>query len=213
MPVAQPDAPPLLGDDVLARRSALPLKPAAVELEAGRVSLRPLDLAADCDALYAASCGAPFGGKAAFDAEEMIWRWMNSGPFADTAALRAWLAGQDAAPDGRPFAVRADGVLVGVANLIANQPAHLKIELGSIWYAPAVQGRGVSRAVTRMLLAHCFALGYRRVEWKCDALNVRSRSAALSYGFVFEGVQQAHYIVKGRNRDTAWFRLLAAEWS
>jgi RimJ/RimL family protein N-acetyltransferase len=209
----QPDAPAPLPDDVLARRARLPVKPAAVELTGAQVSLRPLDLDADCDALHAASCGAAFAGRPAYDAEAMIWRWMSGGPFAEAGALRAWLAVQNAAGDGRPFAVRASGMLVGVANVMANQPAHLKIELGAIWYAPVAQGTGVSAEVTRLLLAHCFGLGYRRVEWKCDALNVRSRRAALAYGFVFEGVQDAHYIVKGRNRDTAWFRMLDADYA
>ncbi len=63
-----------------------------------------------------------------------------------------------------------------------------------------------------MMLRHAFALGYRRVEWKCDALNERSRRAALRLGFTFEGIQDAHWIIKGRNRDTAWFRLLDREW-
>ena len=63
-----------------------------------------------------------------------------------------------------------------------------------------------------LLLAHVFGLGYRRAEWKCDARNVRSRRAAARLGFRFEGIQDAHYIVKGRNRDTAWFRMLDAEW-
>ena len=62
------------------------------------------------------------------------------------------------------------------------------------------------------MLGHAFALGYRRVEWKCDSLNARSRAAALRMGFRFEGIQEAHYIIKGRNRDTAWFRMLDHEW-
>ena len=70
----------------------------------------------------------------------------------------------------------------------------------------------MSAAATHLMLEHAFGLGYRRVEWKCDALNERSRRAALRMGFRFEGVQDAHYIIKGRNRDTAWFRLLDHEW-
>ena len=108
---------------------------------------------------------------------------------------------------------RATGAPIGVANLIANQPSHLKIELGSIWYGPIAQRTGASREATQLLLAHVFGLGYRRAEWKCDALNEPSRRAALSYGFTFEGIQDAHYIIKGRNRDTAWYRMLDHEWS
>jgi RimJ/RimL family protein N-acetyltransferase len=197
--------PPPLPAEVLARRDRLPVKPAAVVLTGATVQLRPLDLDGDIGALHAISSGP--------DCEERVWRWMSGGPFADAAALRAWLAVQDAAPDGRPFTVVAAGAPVGVANLIANQPQHLKIELGTIWYGPAAQRTGVSREATRLLLAHVFGLGYRRAEWKCDALNEPSRRAALSYGFRFEGIQDAHYIIKGRNRDTAWFRMLADEFT
>jgi RimJ/RimL family protein N-acetyltransferase len=190
--------------DVLARRARLPRKPAAVTLTGDLVELRPLDLGADVDELHASSSGP--------DCDQRVWRFMSGGPFADAAALRAWLAAQDAAEDGRPFTVWMRGARAGVANLMANQPQHLKIELGSIWYAPHAQRTGASREATALLLAHVFGLGYRRAEWKCDARNEASRRAALSYGFSFEGIQDAHYIVKDRNRDTAWYRMLDHEW-
>lgn len=202
--------------EVLARRERLPVKPAPITLTGKLVELRPLDLDADGDALHAVSSGAPFRleGRSvdAYDPEDQIWRWMSGGPFADAAALCGWLAHQVAAPDGLPFTVRVAGTPVGVANFLANQPQHLKVELGSIWYGPIAQGTAVSAEVTYLLLGHAFALGYRRVEWKCDAQNQRSRRAALTYGFAFEGVQDAHYIVKRRNRDTAWYRMLDTEW-
>jgi len=141
-----------------------------------------------------------------------VWRYMSGGPFADWLALRNWLSPQVASGDGMPLTVRLDGSPVGVACFIANYPEHLKIELGSIWYGPIAQGTGASAEATYLMLEHAFALGYRRVEWKCDAKNQRSRRAAVAYGFAFEGVQDAHYIIKGRNRDTAWFRMLDAEW-
>ena len=180
------------------------------------VELSPLVLDRDVDALFAVSSGAAcqIAGKscAAYDADAMIWRWMSGGPFASVEALRAWLAPQVAATDGLAMTVRVAGAPIGVANFLANQPAHLKVELGSIWYGPVAQGSGVSAETTHLMLGHAFALGYRRVEWKCDTQNQRSRRAALAYGFTFEGIQDAHYIVKRRNRDTAWFRLLDAEW-
>jgi len=196
--------------EVLARRDRLPLKPAAVVLRGARVMLEPLDLDRDVEALHAISNGS---GDPPYDADERIWRYMSGGPFPDAAGLRAWLATQVNAKDGLPFLVRAEGHPVGVANLIANQPQHLKIELGSIWYGPVAQRTGVSREATELLLAHVFGLGYLRAEWKCDANNEPSRRAALSYGFQFEGIQDAHYIIKGRRRDTAWFRMLAQEWT
>jgi RimJ/RimL family protein N-acetyltransferase len=202
--------------DVLARRAQLPTKPAPVAVAGSVAALRPLDLDADCDALHAASSGAAFrlGARAvdAYDPDDKIWRWMSGGPFADAAALRRWLAAQVEAPDGLPLTVSVDGAPVGVANFLANQPQHLKIELGSIWYGPIAQGTAVSAETTYLMLEHAFGLGYRRVEWKCDARNQRSRRAALAYGFTFEGIQDAHYIVKRQNRDTAWFRMLDREW-
>lgn len=207
-----------LPDEVLARRERLPKKPAPVVLAGERVELRPLDLARDLDGLYAVSCGDPvaIGDRrvGAYDPEALIWRWMKGGPFRDAAGLRAYLAAQVDAPDMLPLCVhdRATGAPLGVAAFMANVPGDLKIELGSIWYGPIAQGTGAAREATRLMCAHAFALGYRRVEWKCDANNTRSRRAALSYGFTFEGIQEAHMIVKGRSRDTAWFRILDHEW-
>jgi RimJ/RimL family protein N-acetyltransferase len=209
---------PALPASVLARREVLPRKPSPVELAGARVILRPLDLARDGEALHAVSCGRAIeiGGRAAreYDPDAAIWRYMSAGPFADAAALAAWLDEQVDAPDGLPLCVldAATTHPVGVASFIANQPEHLKIELGSIWYSPVAQGSGANTEATYLMLAHAFGLGYRRLEWKCDALNERSRRAALRMGFRFEGIQDAHYIVKGRNRDTAWFRILDAEW-
>lgn len=202
--------------DVLARCSQLPLKPAPVTLTGRLVELRPLDLDADVDALHAVSSGAPFrlGARAVetYDPDDRVWRWMSGGPFDSAGSLRTWLALQHHAIDALPLTVTVAGTPVGVASFLANAPHHLKIELGNIWYGPIAQGTGVSAEVTHLMLDHAFALGYRRVEWKCDARNQRSRRAAVAYGFAFEGVQDAHYIVKRRNRDTAWFRMLDAEW-
>jgi len=203
---------------VLARRERLPVKPAPVVLTGARVVLRPLDVDDHVEALFAVSCGAPVGvGERrvdAYDADERIWRWMKSGPHANVAALRAYLAGQVAAADMLPMVVidRPSAHPVGVAAFMSNAPGDLRIELGSIWYGPIAQGTGASREATMLMLEHVFGLGYRRVEWKCDSLNERSRNAAISYGFTFEGIQRSHYIVKGKNRDTAWYRMLDHEW-
>ena len=206
----------LLPEEVLARRAQLPTKPAPVVLTGSLVELRPLDLDTEVAALHAVSSGAPsrLGARAieGYDPEARVWRWMFDGPFVDAAALRRWLAPQVNAADGLPLAVWMRGAVVGVACFVANQPAHLKIELGSIWYGPIAQGTGAAAEATYLMLAHAFALGYRRVEWKCDTRNEPSRRAALAYGFSFEGVQEAHYIVKGGSRDTAWFRMLDHEW-
>lgn len=207
-----------LGDEVLRRRGELPLKPAPVTLTGAIVQLRPLDLARDVATLFAISNGQParLGERAVegYDADALIWRFMGGGPFADADGLAAWLRTQVEAPNVLPLAVveHAGGQPIGVANFMSNEPAHLKIELGSIWYSPLAQRTGANTEATYLMLRHAFGLGYRRVEWKCDALNERSRRAALRMGFKFEGIQEAHYIVKGRNRDTAWFRMLDREW-
>ncbi len=203
--------------DVLALRDRLPVKPEAVTLTGRIVVLRPL-VDHDFEALHAVSSGEPFtlGARSigAYDPDEQIWKWMFGGRFDTAAALGAYLAAFAANPDVRTLTVcdRATSAPIGVASLMANRPADLKIELGSIWYGPIAQGTGASREATLLMCAHLFGLGYRRVEWKCDARNERSRRAALSYGFTFEGIQEQHMIVKGDNRDTAWFRMLASEW-
>jgi RimJ/RimL family protein N-acetyltransferase len=93
------------------------------------------------------------------------------------------------------------------------QPAHRVIEVGSIVYAPKLQRTPLATEVQYLLARYIFeTLGYRRYEWKCDALNARSRRAAERLGFTFEGIFKQHMIVKGRNRDTAWFALLDSEW-
>ncbi len=209
-----------LPPEVLARRAGLPRRPAPVELAlgGGRIRLRPLDLRADLAGLHAISCGAPFrlGERAvdAYDPDAAIWRYMWDGPFRDETALGAWLEGQLAMPDWLVLAVldAATGHPVGVACYLANVPEHLKIELGSIWYGPIAQRTGANREATYLMLRHAFGLGYRRVEWKANAQNARSRAAALAMGFGFEGVQDAHLIVKDRNRDTAWYRMLDTDW-
>jgi RimJ/RimL family protein N-acetyltransferase len=204
--------------ETLARRERLPLKVAPVTLEGKIVRLVPLDLARDVEALHAISNGQPFrlGERAvgAYDPEMAIWRYLAYGPFADAAGLADRLRSQVEAADGLCLCVvdLPTGHPIGVVNFMSNSPEHLKVELGSIWYGPIAQGTGANTEAAYLMLRHAFGLGYRRVEWKCDSLNERSRRAALRLGFTFEGIQEAHWIVRGRNRDTAWFRMLDREW-
>jgi RimJ/RimL family protein N-acetyltransferase len=216
-----PDVPagPALSAVALARAAGLPLKPAPVELTGRLVRLLPVDVDRDAAALHAVSNGAParVGDRAvdAYDADAAIWRFMPYGPFTDLAAFRAYLDAQVASANTLPMCVRdaATDLPVGVATFMSNQPLHLKIELGGIWYSPLVQAAGYNTEATYLMLQHAFGLGYRRVEWKCDSLNQRSRKAALRMGFRFEGIQEYHMVIKGRSRDTAWFRILDHEWS
>ena len=206
-----------LPDDILARRQALPLKPAAATLTGRFVRLEPLE-ARHAAALYACSNGSAIeiAGAAlpAYDADALVWRYLFDGPFAGFAAFEQYIAASMAGSDRLALCVieQASGAPVGIVNLMSNVPAFLRIELGGIWYSPIVQRTQANLESTYLMLSHCFALGYRRVEWKCDSRNERSRRAALRMGFTFEGVQAYHMIVKGQSRDTAWFRMLDHEW-
>lgn len=218
MTAAIPQAPPPLPETVLAQIARLPKKPNPVELAGRFVALRPLEVERDAEILYLHTNGQPatLGGRhiGAYDADALVWRFMSAGPFADEGEMRRYLEALQSLPDGLAFTVfdAETSSPVGIACYLANIPQHGKIELGSISYSPLVQGTLANTEASYLMLRHAFDLGYQRLEWKCDALNERSRRAALRIGFRFEGIQDAHYIIKGRRRDTAWFRLLAGEW-
>lgn len=180
--------------------------PRRVVLSGPTVSLRPLALQRDLEDLYAGAHG---------DAEkEAVWTYLPYGPFADRAAMAAWLATVSASTDPLFFAVadRERDRCLGMVSFLAVEPDHRSIEVGHIWYLPSHQRTQVNTEAVYLLLREAFELGYRRVEWKCDALNGRSRRAALRLGFRFEGIFRQHRIVKGCNRDTAWFSMLDGEW-
>jgi RimJ/RimL family protein N-acetyltransferase len=172
----------------------------------------------DAGPLFRVSSGEPvmLGERrvAAYDAEKLIWRYLPYGPFATDSELTDHLRALANGDRVRAFTVfdSATNHQVGSLCLSANSPEHLKVEIAHVWYSPVVQRTKANLESTYLLLRHAFDLGYQRVEWKCDSLNERSRRSALRMGFSFEGIQDSHYIVKGRNRDTAWFRILAREW-
>jgi RimJ/RimL family protein N-acetyltransferase len=174
---------------------------------AGRyVSLEPVDPVAHGEALW----------RAAHDGSEeaaAMWTYMPYGPFEDVARMRAWL--EELAPSTDPLflAVRGDEGPIGMASFLNADAPMRRIEIGHIWYAPSAQRSEANTEAAYLMLREAFVrLGHRRVEWKCDALNERSRVAALRLGFTFEGVFRQHMVVKGRNRDTAWFSMLDGEW-
>lgn len=145
-----------------------------------------------------------------------MWTYMPYGPFASVTEMRSWMEGVAAPTDPMFFTVLAgtERVPVGMASYLNVDTAMRHIELGHIWYAPRTQRSEANTETAYLMMREAFdELGYRRVEWKCDALNDRSRAAALRLGFTFEGVFRRHMIVKGRNRDTAWFSVTDAEWS
>jgi RimJ/RimL family protein N-acetyltransferase len=146
---------------------------------------------------------------------DALWTYMPSyGPFPDASAFAAWTTARAALTDPCSYAiVGADGRALGVFALMAARPDHRVIEVGHVVYAPALQRTPLATEAQYLLARYAFeTLRYRRYEWKCDALNVASRQAALRYGFSFEGIFRQHMIAKGRNRDSAWFAMLDSEW-
>jgi RimJ/RimL family protein N-acetyltransferase len=171
------------------------------------ITLKPLDVTADATELFAISH---------VDEEtRKLWRYMPRGPFADAQDQSAFLREWQATPNVIAYAVRDAGTqnCLGSISLMSIRAEHGVAELGNIWYAPAAQRTKTNTEACYLLLRHCFEdLGYRRMEWKCDARNEPSRNAALRLGFTFEGIFRQHMIIKGENRDTAWFAMLDHEW-
>jgi RimJ/RimL family protein N-acetyltransferase len=145
---------------------------------------------------------------------DQIWTYMSYGPLADFAAFSEWLAGRVKLDDPYSYAITdRSGQAVGIATLMEIRPAMRVIEVGNILYSPSLQRTLLGTEAQYLLARYAFeTLGYRRYEWKCNALNAASRRAALRYGFVFESIMRQHMIVKGRSRDTAYFSMLDCEW-
>jgi len=193
----------LIGPEVDASPAKLPER---ITIEGQFVSIVPLDPASHGPALWEGTKGAD---------NERLWAYLFAGPFAERAQFDAYLIARAAAEDPLSFSIldEASGRAIGLAAFMRIEPEHGAIEVGSILYTPALQKtRGATEAMY-LMARHVFEeLGYRRYEWKCNALNEASRRAALRLGFTFEGVFRQHMIVKGRNRDTAWFSMLDHEW-
>jgi len=190
-----------------ARVEATPAKrPQRTTLDGRVVRIVPLDPVAHADALFKSACGQE---------SESLWLYLFEGPFATRPAFDLHLNQKAGSEDPLFFAIvdKPSGDAVGYAAYMRIEPTHRVIEVGSILYTPRLQ-RTIGATETMYLMArHIFEdLGYRRYEWKCNALNAASRSAALRLGFTFEGIFRQHMIVKGRNRDTAWFSMLDSEW-
>ena len=146
---------------------------------------------------------------------DQIWTYMSSyGPFAEFAAFSAWVGSRLPLDDPYSYAVvDKSGRAIGIATLMEIRLAMRSIEVGHIVYSPALQRTPLATEAQYFLARYVFeTLGYRRYEWKCNALNAASHRAALRYGFVFEGILRQHTIAKGRNRDTAYFSMLDSEW-
>ena len=146
---------------------------------------------------------------------EESWAYLGYGPFASEAALRAHVAAFASQHDPMAWAVRPhrSGTADGWLTLMDIQPANAAIEIGNIWFSPRMQRTRAATEAMWLLMHHAMdGLGYRRLLWKCNALNAPSRRAAERLGFVHEGTLRAHLVVKGRRRDTAMFSILEEEW-
>lgn len=172
------------------------------------VCLQAIDPETQAQDLFAAANGS--------EEREQVWTYLpNGGPFADAMAMQQWLEMARQFP-GFVFYVVQDLLQqrsVGMCSYCNIDVNNQHLELGYIWYDPDVQRSKINTETIYLLLCEAFdVLAYRRVEWKCDALNQASRDAALRLGFRFEGIFRQHMIVNGRNRDTAWFAMLDHDW-
>lgn len=150
---------------------------------------------------------------AVHEGEGHVWEYIPVGPFESEAELGIWVENVRTADDPLQFAVRmADGRLGGTLSLLRIAPAAGSIEVGYIVFTPRLQRTREATEAVYLLMKWAFEAGYRRFEWKCNAANVPSRRAAERYGLSFEGVFRQAAVVKGRNRDTAWFAAVDGEW-
>jgi RimJ/RimL family protein N-acetyltransferase len=182
------------------------LRPQPVVLSGRLVTLRPFDSLSQAEALYQGTHGSE---------KEDLWRYMSEGPFASQDEFNAAFDKKQRSADPFFFAIvdNVTGVSVGQASYLRIEPTHRVIEVGGIMFTPSLQRSCGATEAMYLMARHAFEdLGYRRYEWKCNALNEPSRRAALRLGFVFEGVFRQHMIIKGCNRDTAWFSMLDSEW-
>ncbi len=147
-------------------------------------------------------------------ASDAIWDYLPYGPFASLADYRAWVTAMAGKPDPLFFALidRARGTAGGVASLMRITPEAGSIEVGHICLSPSLQKTRAASEMIFLFADWVFREGYRRFEWKCDALNLPSRRAAQRFGFSWEGIFRQATVVKRRNRDTAWFAMTDGDW-
>ena len=150
-----------------------------------------------------------------FAGHDTVWTYISTdGPFSNEADFASFIAKRASMPDPYAYAIiDIKGQAVGYFTLMEVRPAMRVIEVGHVLYSPALQRTRLGTEAQYLLARYAFErLGYRRYEWKCNALNAPSWLAALRYGFVHEGVLRQHLIAKGRNRDNAYFSMLDSEW-
>lgn len=150
----------------------------------------------------------------AFDGHDWVWDYMPAGPFASSAQFHRWVRDRTRDHDPLFFAIldKERDICGGFASLMRIKPPSGSIEVGFIAMAPALQRTRAATEAMFLMMQWAFEAGYRRYEWKCDALNLRSRRAAQRLGFSYEGIFRQATVTKGRNRDTAWFSVIDVEW-
>ncbi|MFG1306364.1 GNAT family protein [Xanthobacter autotrophicus] len=181
-------------------------RPAPVTLEGRHVAIVPFDVERHAASLYALSHGPE---------RDALWAYLSAAPFPDEAAFARSYAEAATKADPLLFAIveAETGRAVGHVTYMRIEPAHRVIEVGNILYSPALQRTPGATEAMYLMARHAFEdLGYRRYEWKCNALNAPSRRAAERLGFSYEGLFRQHMIIKGLSRDTAWYALLDHEW-
>jgi RimJ/RimL family protein N-acetyltransferase len=181
--------------------------PSRAPLQGERVLLRPVNAAADAEPFFAATHPPA--------AEESLWRYMFDGPYKDAAEMRQAMEWAEGQTDPLFFTIvrLADQRPLGRAAYMRIEPNHGVIEIGGILFAPELQRTVAATEAIYLMIRHAFDdLGCRRLEWKCDAQNEASRRAADRFGFTDEGVFRQHMVIKGRNRDTAWFAITDGDW-
>jgi RimJ/RimL family protein N-acetyltransferase len=167
--------------------------------------LEPLDAERHAEDLHAVN---------ALDVEGQSWTYLPYGPFHDLASYRNWITSFCSGDDPMFFAIidRASLKPLGVASYLNIVPSSGTIEVGHIHYSPRLQRTPLATEAMYLMMKQAFELGYRRYEWKCNSLNAASREAAQRLGLSFEGIFRQAKISKGRNRDTAWYAAIDAEW-
>jgi RimJ/RimL family protein N-acetyltransferase len=182
-------------------------RPERVMLKGRWITLAPLDAEKHAEALYAGSNGDAV--------RESVWTYLFDGPYSSPDDFRSNIELKARSADPLFFAVidNTTGHAVGYQTLMRIDAPNRVIEVGNIMYTPAMQRTAGATEAQYLFARYVFdELGYRRYEWKCNNFNAPSKRAAERFGFTFEGVFRQHMIVKGRNRDTAWFAMLDGEW-
>jgi RimJ/RimL family protein N-acetyltransferase len=182
-----------------------PQPPARAPMDGRFCRLEPLDTIAHAEALHAAN---------SLNADGSMWTYMAYGPFGSLAEYKNWVEASARVNDPMFFAIvnRTTGKPAGVASFLRIDPANGCIEVGHLAYSPLLQRKPAATEAMFLMMRQAFTLGYRRYEWKCNALNAPSRAAAQRLGFSYEGIFRQATVVKGRNRDTAWYSIIDAEW-